>query len=179
MQGCPSRALSRVQDDLDRGDLGQARDRLHGLIAQYSEDLSLRARLAEVYAELRYPRMAGRYWYLEGDKSPQMQEACRAFEESCGRDALQMLLAIKFRGDPTALPAPSRGILEGLQKRSLGQHGYYPDLRYRGKDKWQPDRKLTRTDRLVAVLFGAFLIGMVVLAAIGLLAVVGLVMRRF
>ncbi|GEM_PF-762758 len=171
------RALSRVQDDIQRGDLGKARDRLHGLVARYPDDLTLRARLAEVYAELQYPRMAGRYWYLEPEKTPGMLEACRTFEESCGRDALQMLLAIKFRGDPAVLPTHSREILEGLQRHSVEQHGYYPDLRRRGRERWKPARRLTTADRVVAVLFAAFLIGLVVLAAIGLLAVVSLIQR--
>lgn len=177
MDDLPSRALSRVQADIDRGDLGKARDRLHGLIAQYPDDLSLRARLAETYAELRYPRMAGRYWYLESDKTPRMQEACRSFEESCGRDALRMLLAIKYRGDLASLPENSRAILEDLQKRSVEQHGYFPDLRSRGRDRWKPERRASQADRLVAVLFGTFLIGLAVLAAIGLLTILSGALR--
>lgn len=172
-----SRALSRVQKDIDRGDLGKARDRLHGLVAQYPDDLGLRTRLAEVYADLKYPGMAGRYWYLEPGKTPKMLEACQRFEESCGQDALKMLMAIKFRGDPAALPEHSRAILEGLQRRSEEQHGYYPDLRCRGRDRWKPGRRASRADRVVALLFGAFLVGLVVLAAIGLLTILSGALR--
>ena len=177
MDDLRSRALSRVQVDIDRGDLGKARDRLHGLVAQYPNDLSLRARLAEVYANLKYPRMAGRYWYLESDKTPRILEACRAFEESCGHDALHILLAIKYRGDPPALPDENRAILEGLQKRSEAQHGYFPDMRAKGRERWKPGRKATRADRVLALLFAAFLIGLVVLAAIGLLTILSGALR--
>ena len=177
MQDHKSPALTRVLEDIHRGDLGKARDRLHGLVARFPDDLSLRTRLAEVYAELKYPRMAGRYWYLEADKAPRMLEACQSFEQSCGHDALRMLLAIKFRGDPAALPSQSRAILEGLQQRAVEQHGYYPDPRSRGRDRWKPSRRASGADRVLAVLFGAFLIGLVVLAAIGLLAVLSGVLQ--
>jgi hypothetical protein len=43
-------ALRRVEEDIARGDLGKARDRLHGLLKDYPDDLALRTRLAEVYA---------------------------------------------------------------------------------------------------------------------------------
>ena len=59
MQDHKSPALTRVLEDIHRGDLGKARDRLHGLVARFPDDLSLRTRLAEVYSELKYPRMAG------------------------------------------------------------------------------------------------------------------------
>ncbi len=165
-----ARTLARVENDLTRGDLGKARDRMHGLVAQYPDDISLRAKLAEIYARLHYPQMAGRYWYLEQEKTSAMREACLVFERSCGGDPLPILLALKFRGDPATLTAYPRGRLEDLQRRCLERHGFYPDQRYHGRDRWRPSQKRTRMDRVLAAGFGLFLMGFVFLAALGLVA---------
>ncbi|MEE8443576.1 MAG: DUF6584 family protein [Dehalococcoidia bacterium] len=92
--------LSKVEADLHRGDLGKARDRLHTLVYDYPNDVALRTRLAEVYHRLQFPAMAGRYWYLNEHRTPEMEIVVAAFERSCGGDPLLMLSALKFRGDP-------------------------------------------------------------------------------
>lgn len=43
--------------------------------------------------------MAGRYWYLEEQKTPEMIEACSLFEKSMGNNANQIARALKFKGD--------------------------------------------------------------------------------
>ena len=68
--------LARIEGEIAAGDLGKARDRLHGLLSTYPADLMLRRKLGDVYWRLQYPEMAGRYWYLVEEKSPQMLEAC-------------------------------------------------------------------------------------------------------
>jgi len=167
------KTLAKVHNDIGRGDLGKARERLHGLIAHYPNDLSLRRMLADVYARLIYPQMAGRYFYLEESKSPAISEACQAFEQSCGGDPLRILLALKFRGDLALISSGyAREKLEDLQKRCSERHGYYPDLRHKGRERWQPRQRVTRADRVMAVLFAAFLLLFVALAAIGLMVVV-------
>ncbi|EJR56939.1 hypothetical protein IIM_00347 [Bacillus cereus VD107] len=47
---------------------------------------------------LQYPEMAGRYWYLEKDKTDVMHEACRHFEKSMGNDPYHIVRALKFKG---------------------------------------------------------------------------------
>ena len=119
------RTLERVARDLAAGDLGKARDRLHGLIAARPADLDLRRRLGSVYWELRHPSMAGRYWFLEEDKSPEMAAAVRAFERECGGNPVSMLRALKFRGDVDALDSPfAREALRGLQRRAGSEYGF-------------------------------------------------------
>ena len=93
------RSLQNVQDDIDSGDLGKARDRLHGLIGTYTINLELRPMLAEIYWQLQQPAMAGRYWYLEENKTEQMEKACACFEKSFNHDAYSMLCAINFKGN--------------------------------------------------------------------------------
>ncbi len=58
----PVNTLKKIEEDILKNDLGKARDRLHGLISTYPNDLELRKKLGEIYFELKHPSMAGRYW---------------------------------------------------------------------------------------------------------------------
>ncbi|WP_432363837.1 DUF6584 family protein [Sporosarcina sp. UB5] len=84
---------------MENDDLGKARDRLHGLISTYPNELELRKKLGDIYFELKYPAMAGRYWYLEKNKTPQMVKACMQFENSMGHDMNKIARALKYKGD--------------------------------------------------------------------------------
>jgi hypothetical protein len=117
--------LKKVERDIASGDLGKARDRLHGLLATFPGDLSLRRRLGDLYALLHEPAMAGRYWYLEESPSPAMEAACRTFERSCGDDPVQILRTLKFREDPTLLGETARERLLALQEEARHE-GYRP-----------------------------------------------------
>ena len=119
--------LSRIETDLQRGDLGKARDRLHTLVYSYPSDMALRVRLAEVYHRLQFPAMAGRYWYLEEHRTPEMETVVAAFERSCGNDTLLMLSAIKFRGDPYQVGDYTRQRLGMLQQAVQYKYGFFPE----------------------------------------------------
>lgn len=43
--------------------------------------------------------MAGRYWYLEKNKTPRMIKACIIFENSMGNDINKIARALKYKGD--------------------------------------------------------------------------------
>lgn len=123
--------LQRVERDIAAGNLGRARDRLHGLVWQYPDDLSLRERLAEVYWQLQFPAMAGCYWYLHEPSTEARQRAVREFEHACGNDPLHLLTRLKFRGDPERLPPYARDKLERLQRECQRKYGKYPVFRAR------------------------------------------------
>lgn len=91
--------MIKVEYDLQHGDLGKARDRLHGLMLAYPDDLALRVKLAEIYWDLQQPAMAGRYWYLVENKTPEMVRAIEAFEKKEGNRPLQIARALNFSGD--------------------------------------------------------------------------------
>ena len=130
--------LKKIEADIAAGDYGKARDRLHGLIATYPDDLTLRQKLGDVYWKLQYPAMAGRYWYLEEDKASHMMAACRIFEQSCGLDPLQMLLALKFRGNVENIRDTFAGrALLALQDRAKEGHGCYVQFGERGSKKYR------------------------------------------
>ncbi len=160
------KTLDRIEQDVASGDYGKARDRLHGLISTYPDDLSLRRRLGDVYWQLQYPAMAGRYWYLEERRSPEKVQACAAFERACGNRSLLILLALKYRGDVEAISdAFARRTLLRLQKQVRDEYGYVVDARKRSteKIKWAPSPKRVWLDRVV--LIGLFVI--LILTGIG------------
>ena len=129
--------LARIEREVAAGNLGKARDRLHGLIATYPDDLTLRRRLGDVYWRLQYPAMAGRYWYLEEAKSPDMVQACAAFEAACGNDPVQMLLALKFRGNVAAIGETFAGrTLQALQERAREERNCTIEFGKRGSEKY-------------------------------------------
>jgi hypothetical protein len=96
--------LHRVGDDIRRGYFGTARNRLHGLLATYPDDLSLRPRLAEVYWQLRHPGMAGRYWFLASERNEDICTAIAEFERECGGDPWIMLARLKLPQHPDQMP---------------------------------------------------------------------------
>ena len=117
-------ALARVEADLRSGDVGKARDRLHTLVHDYPNDVGLRTRLAEVYQRLKFPAMAGRYWYLEASWTAEMEDSIAIFRRSCGDDPLRILSALKFRGDSSQIPKYARERLGSLQQAVHGKYGF-------------------------------------------------------
>ena len=91
--------LKKIHQEILDNDLGKARDRLHGLLISYPDDLQLRKMLGDIYWQMLLPDMAGRYWYLEEQKDEKMLMACRRFEKQFKQDPMYMLFAIKFKGD--------------------------------------------------------------------------------
>lgn len=112
------KSLARVQHDLETGDLGKARDRLEGLLVGYPDHVELRARLGEIYWRLLLPVEAGRCWYLEPNKSPEMLRAVAAFEARHGGDPGKIARALHLRVEPESLPAGSREIALELLARA-------------------------------------------------------------
>ncbi|GKU82933.1 hypothetical protein NCCP28_23290 [Niallia sp. NCCP-28] len=95
----PAKTLKKLEEDLQKNDLGKARDKLHGLISTYPNELQLRKKLEDIYFELKYRSMAGRYWYLEESKAPEMVRACIQFEKIMGKDSKRIARALRYKGD--------------------------------------------------------------------------------
>lgn len=92
--------LQVIEAEIAEGKLGIARDRLHGLVLSYPDDLMLRSRLGDVYAKLGYPREAGRYWFLEETLTEVKREAVAAFVQECGADPAEILRRLRLRCAP-------------------------------------------------------------------------------
>ncbi|QES10783.1 hypothetical protein DEJ44_23870 [Streptomyces venezuelae] len=96
----PSHTLARVDADLAAGRVPMARQRLRGLVSSFPYDLTLRRRLAEVYRLYGDAAEAGRWMYLEEDRSP---DETAAFEARYRTPGWRMK-ALAWRG-PEALAA--------------------------------------------------------------------------
>ncbi|MFJ9976284.1 DUF6584 family protein [Streptomyces cyaneofuscatus] len=94
--------LARVDADLAAGRIPVARQRLRGLVSSYPHEPAPRRRLAEVYRLYGDPAEAGRWMYLEEDRSP---EETAAFEERYA-NAVGLMRAIAWPGTESDAPTP-------------------------------------------------------------------------
>lgn len=118
--------LSKVRRDIRQGDLGKARDRLHGLLVSFPDDLDIRKRLGEVYWSMQMPQMAGRYWYLIKDKDERMLDACHRFEREMKSNPDRMMFAMKFRGNIDTIKNHfSRETLQRLHQAAMNEGRVY------------------------------------------------------
>ncbi len=140
--------LDKVESDIQAGDLGKARDRIHGLIASYPDHLELRKRLGQIYWRLQMPEMAGRFWYLEEHKDENMARACNRFEAQFGNDPVFIIFAIKFKGNLETIKDTYPGqLLLDLDRRAKTKHGWYEDFRKKGGAKYQQYKYTTNTNQ--------------------------------
>ncbi len=159
--------LKRVESEIAAGDLGKARDRLHGLSRTYPDDLSLRSRLAEIYWKLQFPHMAGCYWFLEDNQTDDTRHAVASFEKRCGGDPWIMLHSIKFRGHPDSVSPFAKQRLDDLISRCKKKYGSYQD--FRGQRTRYVE---TAKQKWINILFTIGCLSVLIL--IGLCAIVGL-----
>lgn len=165
--------LLRIEREIIAGDWGKARDRLHGLLVTYPDDLALRRRLGDVYRQIHYPAMAGRYWYLEEDRTPDMAQACTAFERACGNDAAQILMALKFNGNVAALGDTFAGstLLE-LQERAKQECGYQIGFGKSGRERYRYTDRAKPNGRWLLIGCVACALAAVALMAVGIVAII-------
>jgi hypothetical protein len=133
-----SETLVKIEGEIACGDYGKARDRLRGLLSTYPNDLGFRRRLGDVYQLLECPTMAGRYWYLEQDKSPDMIAACRHFERTCRDNPLEILLCLKFRGGLESLESSfAKQTLEQLRSKVAQRYRFYIHFEKKGAERYE------------------------------------------
>lgn len=158
--------LASIKDDIAHNRLGRAIDRLHGLLSTYPDDLLIRRDLARVYHVLQNQQMAGRYWYLEEEKTTEMQHACAVFEKACGSDPQALLRAIKFRGDIKKLDnAYAREKLQALQAACAEKLGYTV--------RFGSDNRYLQYDKIELLIIWIFILGLLGIMAVGLVTIVG------
>jgi hypothetical protein len=167
------RTLERVEQDIAGGDYGKARDRLHGLIVTYPNSLALRQKLGDIYWQLQYPAMAGRYWYLEEDKSPNMMAARKIFEDSCGHNPLQIVHALKFKGNLESLDSElAQNKLLTLQAQVKNKYGYHVDFQQQSAESNRRSPRSRLSGKMLAIGCGVVMVLGLALMIIGLITVI-------
>lgn len=120
--------LARIEGEIAEGRLGIARDRLHGLVVTYPEELSLRSRLAEVYWRLGYPIPAGEYWFLDPEPGEHGPEAIQAFLRDCGGDPKVVLKRLRLPPDLAGVRGYARQRVDELIEEYRRRYQEEPDL---------------------------------------------------
>ncbi|MFH1227561.1 MAG: DUF6584 family protein [Planctomycetota bacterium] len=159
--------LKKVNYDVSQGNLGKACNRLQGLIMFDPDDLSLRVKIAEIYYQAKFLALAGKYWYLEENKTEIMKTACAEFEKYRGYSPLAILWDLKFRGNIDKLPKYAKEKLLALQKECKGGYKFYPKISAGKRKKWKESFK----DKLFKVGCLAIVILLVILIGIGVFTV--------
>jgi hypothetical protein len=172
------KTLQLIDGEIRRGRLGKARDRMHGLLSNDPCNPALRRKMGEIYWKLQMPEMAGRYWYLEEQKTEDMRAACRAFEAQCGRDPMQILFSLKYRLRDETDPY-RKAVLEKLHAEAKRKHSWYEDYRERGRSKFYQSKpaKVTFLSKLLPAGCLLAVIAVCVLALDGLYHIGSLLFR--
>ncbi len=158
--------LKQVDFDLSDGRLGVARDRMHGLIHAYPDDLSLRTKLGGIYWQLGYPIEAGRFWFLDEPETDDQAIAIRAFLKSCNDDPTIVFKRIKLRCKPKYFDSPfAREKIEELiaicRKRNIQIPIYLLDDADEAATYQTRKSSTTKRDRFVLVGCALFVFGVV------------------
>lgn len=129
--------LKKIYSEIEAGNLGKARDRLHGLMVTYPDDIHIRELLGDLYWRMHLPAMAGRYWYLTETSGVHVETARIAFEKSFGNDPIRIMIALKFRGDPDKLSDQAQKRIDALQEDHIRRHGNRFNWTKAGKEIWR------------------------------------------
>ncbi|MEU1411903.1 DUF6584 family protein [Streptomyces sp. NPDC005731] len=112
--------LARVDADLAAGRVPVARQRLRGLVSSFPYDLTLRRRLAEVYRLYGDAAEAGRWMYLEEDRSA---DETAAFAVRYGSPAWRMKALAWHGPESMAATAFAEGQLAAVRTACAEQLG--------------------------------------------------------
>jgi hypothetical protein len=108
--------LTAVRTAISSGQLEEATNRLGAICCYTPPDFSHFKEIGDLYWELGFPAMAGRYWYLLDNKTDKMLSACDEFQRSLGNNPASIIRVL----DPWFLEPPPEieSKLEELRNRS-------------------------------------------------------------
>jgi Family of unknown function (DUF6584) len=162
--------FDRVRNDLDRGRLWKARDRLNGMLRQDPADQAVLELLGSIWFEMGDLPQAGRYWWVtsHGDESADVSRD--AFYERFGTVPATVLRALPRLAETDVYPDEVRQRLDELiGAAGRGQRSWRPPHRRSGTPLLPAADGSGRTERL------RFLLGLAVTTGLGVVFVVGFV----
>ena len=120
--------LAEIREAILNGQTEEANKRLLGVSCNCGPGMTYSQELGDLFIELGFPAMAGRYWYLLENKTDRMIAACQEFEHSLGNDP--GLIAWCFV-NPLLLSPFAKSKLKELLDREQGirreyQYGWKP-----------------------------------------------------
>lgn len=117
----------RVEEDVRRGRLWKARDRLAGMIRTDPTNQWGLNRLGEIYFRMGDLPAAGRVWFLTDREGPEWDSALAAFYERHGRRAQDIVSELRIRAPIEGFRARAQRRLRALQAELTA-----------GGRKWEP-----------------------------------------
>jgi hypothetical protein len=169
---------TRVKEDLDRGRLWKARDRLQGRLVEEPANQEVLGLLGEVCFAMSDLPQAGRYWWLTDRSDDRARDARKAFTERFGETAIEILRALPRPTDPDRYPEAVRPRLEKVIDAARADGRVWKPPARRPVEEWHDEQptvyRPTWQDRLTSNedVVGAIAIGVLVFAFIGFVAVI-------
>jgi hypothetical protein len=148
--------LAAIRKAIAAGQLEDAKRMLTGVSLNAPPGGELSKEIGNLYLELGFPAMAGRYWYLLEDKSDQMLAACREFERSVADNPVLIIEAI---GWAYSRSPHITAKLQGLQEKARNLRQDYQYL-VKHKRGWRDRITLLGCSFVAFVVFFVFIMGL-------------------
>lgn len=162
----------RVKEELDRGRLWKARDRLLGKLADQPANQDILGLLGDIHFAMGDLPQAGRYWWLTDRDDDRADAAAKAFYERFGTAEIDVLRALPRPTIAHAYPPSVRDRYEALiaAARESG-HDWKPPVRHRPAHHVDVETAMreyepTRLDRFMSAEFLGFVLLVIVVFAL-------------
>ncbi|MBU0640966.1 MAG: hypothetical protein KKB50_19050 [Planctomycetes bacterium] len=110
-------ALERAAEDIERGDYGLARRRLHSYLSTKGYDADVLERIGQLCNDMHDPHEAGRFWLVSCAGGERVERAIALFCKQGGSDPKSVVAQLpRFCRQPSLdlYPAPARERLRRL-----------------------------------------------------------------
>ena len=141
--------LAAIRAAIANGQVEEAARKMCAIALNIPPGARLSKEIGDLYWELGFPAMAGRYWYLVDSKSDQMIAACEEFEHSLGNTPTLIIHALGYPANPSPF----------AKARVVELHRQAQDFRRESQYAVKPARGLR--DRLA--LLGCAIVGSIVM----------------
>ncbi|MCC6126137.1 MAG: hypothetical protein IT426_14340 [Pirellulales bacterium] len=93
--------LAEIRNDISLGKYDEATNKLGAISFRCPSGSTHSNEIGNLYWELGFPAMAGRYWYLFENKTVQMLAACDEFQRSLGNNPVLIVESLGWPADPS------------------------------------------------------------------------------
>jgi hypothetical protein len=116
--------LAAIRRAISDGNAEEAKAKIRSVSLNVSPGSRLTKEIGELYLELGFSAMAGRYWYLLEDKSDQMIAACEEFERSLGNSPVLIMETLGWCPERSSYATAKMDELRDRAKVFRRQHHY-------------------------------------------------------
>jgi hypothetical protein len=107
--------FASIRSSINEGKIEEAKIKLQAISVNYPPGVQSSKEIGDLFLELGFSAMAGRYWYFVENKSDQMMAICKEYEHSLGDNPILILQALGWPSNPSPY---TKAILKELQKNA-------------------------------------------------------------